>query len=305
MRAIDPPPAPIVCTSSDGNRTVNPPTSRCAAGAGDPSTMRHTSVEVPPMSKVTASGKPLAAATAAPARTPPAGPESSRAAGSSAASTAAMSPPAEVMTSTSSASSARPRRYDRQRGRSEALITVVTVRSYSRISGDTSCEQLTSRPRPRSTSATACSWPGSRSAWRRHTATAPTSSPTSAAGHRRHVERHQLGAVGRQPPGHLVAPLPGDEGLGPRRQLVVEGGPVLAGDLDDVGQALGGEQGDGRPPPFEQGVGGHGRAVRQHRGPRRRPATRRGPRAPPPPPGPGRRGWRAPSPTGRRRPPRR
>ena len=46
---------------------------------------RHTSVLVPPMSNVTASGKPHAAATAAAARTPPAGPESSSAAGRSAA----------------------------------------------------------------------------------------------------------------------------------------------------------------------------------------------------------------------------
>ena len=51
------------------------------AGSGTPPSTRHTSVLVPPMSNVTASGKPAAAAAAAPARTPPAGPESSSAAG--------------------------------------------------------------------------------------------------------------------------------------------------------------------------------------------------------------------------------
>ena len=110
MAAIEPPPAPMVCTSSDGNRTVNPPTSRSAAGAGAPPRIRQTSVDVPPMSKVTASANPLAAAAAAPARTPPAGPDSSSEAGSSAASAAGSSPPADVMTSTSAASPARLRR---------------------------------------------------------------------------------------------------------------------------------------------------------------------------------------------------
>ena len=130
---------------------------------------------VPPMSKVMASGNPFATAAAAPARTPPAGPDSSNAAGSSAASATGSKPPAEVMTCTSSATSSMPRRYDRQSGRSVAFTTVVTVRSYSRISGDTSWEQVTSRPSARSVAATACSWDGFRSAWRRHTATPATS----------------------------------------------------------------------------------------------------------------------------------
>ncbi len=74
-----------------------------------------------------------------------------------------------------------PRRYARQRGRSAALITVVTVRSNSRISGDTSCEQLTSCPRARSASATNRSCAGSMSAWSRHTATASTSPSMSGS----------------------------------------------------------------------------------------------------------------------------
>ena len=42
--AIDPPPAPIVWTSSEGRRTGNPPTVRCEAGAGRPSRCTRTLV---------------------------------------------------------------------------------------------------------------------------------------------------------------------------------------------------------------------------------------------------------------------
>ena len=141
---MDPPPAPIVWTSSEGSRTGRPPIVRSAAGSGRPSTTRHTSVLVPPMSNVTASGKPAATAAAAPARTPPAGPDRRSAAGSSAASTAGSKPAAEVMTSTSSAIGSSAARYVRQTGRRYALTTVVTVRSYSRNSGDTSLDVVTS-----------------------------------------------------------------------------------------------------------------------------------------------------------------
>ena len=75
-----------------------------------PSSTRHTSVLVPPMSKVMASGKPLAAATAAAgphARRP--GPTAAAPTGRSAASATGTSPPAEVITSTSSASVGQPR----------------------------------------------------------------------------------------------------------------------------------------------------------------------------------------------------
>ena len=65
MRAIEPPPAPMVCTSSDGQPHREAADRRARrAGSGTPPSTRHTSVLVPPMSKVTASGKPLAAATA-------------------------------------------------------------------------------------------------------------------------------------------------------------------------------------------------------------------------------------------------
>ena len=104
---MEPPPAPIVWMSRDGNRTGYPPIDRCAAGAGSPPCTRHTSVLVPPMSKVMASGKPLATAAAAAARTPAAGPDRRSAAGSVAATAAGRSPPAELITSTDSARSSR------------------------------------------------------------------------------------------------------------------------------------------------------------------------------------------------------
>ncbi len=81
------------------------PTARPPARARRPRT-RHTSVLVPPMSKVTASGKPHASAMAAAAATPPAGPDSRSDTGTSAARSMGTSPPAEVITATSSAASA-------------------------------------------------------------------------------------------------------------------------------------------------------------------------------------------------------
>ena len=55
----------MVCTSSDGSRMGNPATSRPGAASGTPPRTRQTSVDVPPMSKVTQSANPLAVATAA------------------------------------------------------------------------------------------------------------------------------------------------------------------------------------------------------------------------------------------------
>jgi len=85
----------------------NPATARCAAGAARPSSTRQTSVDVPPMSKVTASENPAAPATAAAASTPPAGPDRSRAAGFFAAASTGTRPPADVNTSTDGASGTR------------------------------------------------------------------------------------------------------------------------------------------------------------------------------------------------------
>ena len=62
MAAMEPPPAPMVCTSRAGIRIGSPATRRWAAGSGRPPRIRHTSVLVPPMSKLTQSGNPAAAA---------------------------------------------------------------------------------------------------------------------------------------------------------------------------------------------------------------------------------------------------
>ena len=88
-------------------RTGNPPTSRHGAGAGTPPAIRQTSVDVPPMSKLTAFGCPLAAATAAAALTPAAGPDSNNDTGRSVARASGTRPPADVMTSTAGATPAR------------------------------------------------------------------------------------------------------------------------------------------------------------------------------------------------------
>ena len=61
---------------------------------------------VPPMSKLTASGKPHAAAISAAARTPPAGPDRSSDAAACTASPTGMSPPADVITNASGAKDA-------------------------------------------------------------------------------------------------------------------------------------------------------------------------------------------------------
>ena len=84
MRAMLPPPAPMVWMSSEGSRTGKPATACSAVTAGAPSRIRHTSVLVPPMSKLSASGKPQARPPRPRPARPPAGPESSSAAGSSA-----------------------------------------------------------------------------------------------------------------------------------------------------------------------------------------------------------------------------
>ena len=113
----------------------------------------------------------------------------------------------------------------------------------------------------------------------RHTATAST--PAGTSGSVVDVERLELGAVGVEPaaaPPSAVAAR--HERLGPVGPRVVERRPVLAGDLDHVGEALGGDQRDPGAPPLEQGVGGDrgavgratpaGRRRRAGRRPRRR-----------------------------------
>ena len=104
---------------------------------------------VPPMSKLTASAKPHAAAIvgrgAHAARRARQQQRRRRAARRRSTGT---SPPADVITSASGANAASWRRYGAHTGSRNASTTVVTMRSYSRNSGLTSCEHTTSsRPR--------------------------------------------------------------------------------------------------------------------------------------------------------------
>ncbi len=53
----------------------------------------------------------------------------------------------------------------------------------------------------------------------------------------------------------------GDQDRWPIDHEIVETGPILAADLQEILKPGGGDQGDGRPLPLEQAVGRHGRAV--------------------------------------------
>ena len=66
----------------------------------------------------------------------------------------------------------------------------------------------------------------------------------------RHVQRRHLGAVGGEPPGHLVAAVAAHQRLGPVGERVVQRRAVLSGDLDDVGEALRRDQ----APPSPRGA---------------------------------------------------
>ncbi len=88
-----------------------------------------------------------------------------------------------------------------------------------------------------------------------------------ARGHRGHgTDRRDLGARGVEAATHLQTVLARHEGRRPVRPRVVERRAVLAGDLDDVGEALGRDQRHGGPPALEQRVGGHRRPVGQFGG---------------------------------------
>src|SRR5204863_158731 len=97
-RTSEPPPAPTVCTSTDGNLTGTPPTSRSGTRTACPPGRRQTSVDVPPMSNAIASVKPARRARRPAPTTPPAGPETSSRAGCAAASSAGRTPPDESIT---------------------------------------------------------------------------------------------------------------------------------------------------------------------------------------------------------------
>ncbi len=85
-QTIEPPPAPTVWMSTIGSLIGNPPTDRSSVRSARPPEIRHTSVEVPPMSNEIAFSTPASSATRAAPTTPPAGPETSTSAACSAAS---------------------------------------------------------------------------------------------------------------------------------------------------------------------------------------------------------------------------
>ena len=62
MRAIEPPPAPTVCTSTVGMRSGMPSIIDSDVSGIEPS-HRHTSVDVPPISNVMMRSKPALVAT--------------------------------------------------------------------------------------------------------------------------------------------------------------------------------------------------------------------------------------------------
>ena len=93
-----PPPAPTVCRSSIGTPRARPPISVSRANGMSPSWITPTSKLVPPMSQVIRSATPRARATAAPATTPPAGPESTVSTQRRAADSAVMTPPLDFIT---------------------------------------------------------------------------------------------------------------------------------------------------------------------------------------------------------------
>jgi hypothetical protein len=87
-----------VCTPTAGVRNGSPAISEAVDTSGSPPLIRHTSVEVPPMSKAIASSKPADRATAPAATTPAAGPDSRVCTGAVAAKSMPAVPPLEVIT---------------------------------------------------------------------------------------------------------------------------------------------------------------------------------------------------------------
>ena len=111
-----------------------------------------TSVEVPPTSTVSRFGNPACTATHSAPVTPPAGPDISRLTGKSSAERAEASPPSErrmcsfTPCARDSSLVFRLCTYFCTRGRTYEFATVVTVRSYSCISGTTSEDSDTGTP---------------------------------------------------------------------------------------------------------------------------------------------------------------
>ena len=99
MRAIEPPPAPMVRMSIIGIWIGRPHSiSKSVVNFSLPLTTVETSVEVPPMSSVTRLGRPSSSAVRLAAITPPVGPETAIWIGASTAASRLISPPLERMT---------------------------------------------------------------------------------------------------------------------------------------------------------------------------------------------------------------
>ena len=248
--AIEPPPAPIVCTSSDGSRTGTPPPPARRPAAGSPSSTRHTSVLVPPMSKVDRVGEAGGGGVGRGGPHPTGGTRQQQPGrGRAAAAATGTSPPAEVITRTrvASGSSARGRRrHDRPQvgvddGGDGALV-------LPELGGDLVGRRHVDGPRP---GARRPPRPRGRARGRRAAGTPPP--PSRVVGHLRH--RRRPAAPAPDPwrprrPSTSKPQRPVDERRRPVGPLVVERRPVLAGDLDDVGEAGRGHQGRssaGRP----------------------------------------------------------
>ncbi len=88
-----------MCTSTIGSRIGTPATTASVVVCASPPTIGATSVLVPPMSKLSTSAYPLAAATWAAPTTPPAGPDSTHDAAASAAASSSTTPPDDCITS--------------------------------------------------------------------------------------------------------------------------------------------------------------------------------------------------------------
>jgi hypothetical protein len=197
--------------------------------------MRHTSVLVPPMSKVTQSGNPAAAAMRDAASTPPAGPDSRRATGCAAASDNGVRPPAQVGV---------------RDGGHGALVLAVLGGHRARAHDGPAFERGGQ----------------GRLVLRVAVGVEQADGYRIQAGGQRgaHAQRGHLFPRCVEAAGYLEAEMAGHQRFGTICPQVVERWSGLPGDLDDVALAFGADQGHSSARALQQGVGSNGRAVGQH-----------------------------------------
>ena len=156
----------MLSTASDRVRTGWPPRRRSDTVSTRPARMRQTSVDVPPISKVTASATPVRAPTACAAATPPAGPDISIASGTLRAPAGVAMPPLDCIrrsgarSPVASSPAVRSARYRSTTGISSPFAQVVWVRSYSRYSALMSEDRQMCGAAPASSAASRRSWVG-------------------------------------------------------------------------------------------------------------------------------------------------